>query len=138
MARKELTFVGTVGRDKGKKYLITEKSAFAIEQWAMRVLMAAIAGGVEFPDGTELQGAAGLASVGFNALAKIKFEEAKPLMDEMMECVEFIPDPSKTHVKRKLFDGDIEEVKTILQLRKEIFNLHVDFFTNAVKSTSGE
>lgn len=138
MARKTLTFTAQNGRDKGKQYLITEKSAFAIEQWAMRVLMSAIAGGVEFPDGTELQGAAGLASVGFNALAKIKFEEAKPLLDEMMECVEFIPDPAKPFIKRGLFDGDIEEVTTIIQLRKEIFNLHVDFFTNAAKSNSDE
>jgi len=66
-------------------------------------------------------------------LLKIPFEAAKPLLDEMMGCVQIVPSPN---VKRPLIEDDIEEVKTRLMLRKAIWDLHMDFFLDADKSTS--
>lgn len=133
MARKTITYVGVHGRDKDKHFVITEKSAFDIERWAMRVLLAAASSGVDIPNGADMDGAAGLASVGLGALAKIKWVDAEPLMEEMLSCVKIMPTPSKPHIVRDVMGDDIEEVKTLFELRKEIFNLHVDFFTNAAK-----
>ena len=138
MPRKSTTFIATYGRDKDKQFLLTEKSAFAAEKWAMRVTMAAMAAGVEIPDKSELHGAGGLIAIALNLLARIKWETAEPLLNEMMECVEVLPDPTKAHVKRQLFDSDIEEVQTLVMIRKEIIDLHTDFFSSAAKSTTGE
>jgi len=133
MARKEATFVGEIGRDKGKQFHITEMSASKAESWAIRVLLAIGNAGIDIPDGLAEQGMAGLMAVGYMNLLKIPFETAKPLLDEMMECVQISP---TANVKRPLIEDDIEEVTTRLQLRKAIWSLHMDFFLDGSQSTS--
>ena len=133
MARKESTFVADAGRDKGNQFLITEMSASQAESWAFRVILAIGNAGIEIPDNLASQGMAGLMAVGYMNLLKIPFEAAKPLLDEMMGCVQIVPSPN---VKRPLIEDDIEEVKTRLALRKSIWDLHMDFFLDADKSTS--
>lgn len=133
MARKESTFVADTGRDKGKTFLITEMSASQAESWAFRVILAIGNAGIEIPDNLAAQGMAGLMAVGYMNLLKIPFEAAKPLLDEMMGCVQIAPSPN---VKRPLIEDDIEEVKTRLSLRKAIWDLHMDFFLDADQSTS--
>lgn len=132
MARKESTFVADTGRDKGKTFLITEMSASQAESWAFRVILAIGNAGIEIPDNLASQGMAGLMAVGYMNLLKIPFEAAKPLLDEMMGCVQIAPSPN---VKRPLIEDDIEEVKTRLSLRKAIWDLHMDFFLDADQST---
>lgn len=135
MARKTTNFVvKTEGRDKGKTFVLTEMSAAAAEQWAMRALLALMAGGVQFPEGFERMGMAGLAEVGIRALASLKWEVAKPLLDEMLTCVQVMPDPSKPHVVRGLIEEDVEEVQTRLELRAEVWKLHTDFLKAVVSS----
>ena len=125
MARKEASFVAQTGRDKGKEFLITEMSATQAENWAIKAILAIGNAGIEIPDTLVSQGMAGLVAVGYMNLLKIPFDAAKPLLDEMMGCVQFIPSPN---VKRFLIEDDIEEVSTRLALRKAIWNLHMDFF----------
>ena len=89
MARKQKTITITpAGRDKGKAFLITELSAAEAEDWAGRALFALMNAGVQIPDNIAQAGLAGLASVGLKALNSLKFEQAKPLFDKMMECVQ--------------------------------------------------
>lgn len=127
--RKQSTItISTEGRDKGKVFLITEMSAAAAEEWAARALFAMLNSGVEIPDNIASAGLAGVASLGIGALTKVPFDVAKPLLDEMFSCVQIQP---SANVTRKLIEEDIEEVATRLQLRKEVFNLHMGFFTNA-------
>lgn len=133
MARKEASFVAETGRDKGKVYNITEMSAYQAESWAIRVILAVGNAGIEIPDGLASQGMAGLMAVGYMNLLKIPFEAAKPLLDEMMGCVQFVP---VANIKRQLIEDDIEEVKTRLEIRKAIWNLHMDFFLQENKLTS--
>nr|WP_250135698.1 hypothetical protein [Escherichia coli] len=68
-------------------------SASQAEWWAMRAIMAMGRGGVELPDDVRSLGMAALALEGLKALSKIPPDEARPLMDEMMDCVQFVPDP---------------------------------------------
>ncbi|QIC87507.1 hypothetical protein F0336_14055 [Serratia liquefaciens] len=133
MARKELfhEVTGTKGRDEGKVFFIQEMPASKAEAWAIRCALAMAKGGVELPENFADLGMAGLAKVGLGLLAKVPFEEAKPLLDEIMTCVQFVPDPQNHAVKRHLIESDIEEVGTRLKLRAEVFNLHVDFITAA-------
>jgi hypothetical protein len=133
MARKETTFVADTGRDKDKKFLITEMSASQAENWAFRVILAIGNAGIEIPDGLAMQGMAGLMAVGYMNLLKIPFDSAKPLLDEMMTCVQFI---TSANIRRQLIEEDIEEVVTRLQLRKAIWELHMDFFLKESQSTS--
>lgn len=129
MARKTANYTATDGRDAGKRFIITEMSAAASEDWALRVMLALVKNNVDLPEGALDQGMAGLASMGVSALGGINIEDARPLLAEMLLCVQIQPnpDPTKTHFMRALIEDDIEEVVTRLKLRKEVLNLHVDF-----------
>ena len=133
MARKQASFVAQTGRDQGKEFLITEMSATQAENWAFRVILAIGNAGIEIPDNLAAQGLAGLMAVGYMNLLKIPFDAAKPLLDEMMGCVQIVP---SANIKRPLIEDDIEEVKTRLLIRKAIWDLHMDFFLDENKSTS--
>ena len=132
MAKKEASFIADIGRDSGKEFHITEMSATKAENWAIKAILAVGNAGVEIPENLASQGMAGLLAVGYMNLLKIPFDSAKPLLDEMMDCVQFVPSPS---IRRPLIEDDIEEVRTRLLLRKAIWNLHLDFFLSESKST---
>ncbi|KXJ63063.1 hypothetical protein AXY46_03330 [Achromobacter xylosoxidans] len=135
MARKTATVtISAEGRDKGKVFVLTELSAYEAEDWAGRALLALMNAGVEIPDNIAEAGLAGVAAMGFKAIAKLPFDSAKPLLDKMMECIQIQPSPTVT---RALIPDDIEEVATLLQLRKQVLGLHMDFSMAAAPSTSG-
>ena len=122
------------GRDKGKTFLLTELSASKAEAWAMRAILALMAGGVELPEGFERLGMAGMAEVGIKALAGLKWEVAEPLLAEMWECVRIMPDPARPNVIRNLIEEDIEEITTRIKLRAEVWKLHTGFLKAAAPS----
>lgn len=132
MARKELYYtVEDKGRDNGKKFYIREMSATQAEWWAIRAILAMANNGINLPDNLSDMGMAGMAKVGFEMVAKIPPEDARPLLDELMKCVQAVPNPDDLNIKRPLIDDDTEEVMTRLKLRGEVFKLHVDFLTAA-------
>jgi hypothetical protein len=118
-------------------------SASKAEGWAFRCLLALINNNVQIPDGIEKTGMAGLAQIGIQGLGGLPWFVAEPLLREMMECVQIIPDYPKFNVPRALNDGDgaqgsgdydIEEVQTRMMLRWEVFKLHTDFSEAALQS----
>lgn len=130
MARKELYYtVEDKGRDNGKKFYIREMSATQAEWWAIRAILAMANNGINLPDNLSDMGMAGMAKVGLEMVAKIPPEDARPLLDELMKCVQAVPNPDDQSIKRPLIDDDTEEVITRLKLRGEVFKLHVDFLT---------
>lgn len=136
MARKTLTYTVTAdGRDKGKTFLITEMGAAQGEEWAARALFTAMNCGVEVPDELLSSGLAGLAALGMKSLNRVPFDLVKPLFDQMMDCVQIIPDRSNPAFVRPLIDDDIEEISTRLIMRKAAVTLHLDFFLAAAPST---
>lgn len=141
MARKTKTIViESAGRDVGKMFYITELPASQAEAWATRALFMMMNCGVEIPEDLLSAGLAGIAAIGIKSLSKVPYELARPLFDEMMECIAIVPDPKQPAVKRgyggvgPMIEDDIEEVGTRLQLRKEVLSLHLDFFLSAAKS----
>ncbi|SKC78293.1 hypothetical protein SAMN05445504_2371 [Burkholderia sp. CF099] len=138
MARKTAFFSASAGRDKGKVFLVTELPASRAEEWATRALFIMVNCGVDIPDELLSSGLAGLAAVGLKALTRVPFDLAKPLFDEMMTCVEALPDPRNRDVVRPLIEDDIEEVATRVQLRKTILDLHMDFFRDAAPSQQAQ
>ena len=126
--RKTSTYTETAdNRDKGKVFKLEEMSADQAEAWALKAFFAIMNAGIDVPDNLADLGFAGIATAGLNALGKVDYETARPLLDEMMTCIQIIPDPAKPNVARALFPGDIEEVATKLKLRKAVFDLHVAF-----------
>ena len=136
MRKTSVVTIETEGRDQGKMFKLTEMSAVQAERWAMRAFFALMNTGVEIPPDIAELGMAGIASMGLQALGKLPYEAAEPLLDDMWSCVQTIPDPTKKNVARFVMDDDIEEVGTRIFLRKEIFDLHTGFFTAAASSTS--
>lgn len=136
MARKVTTLsITSEGRDKGKLFIITEMPASQAEEWALRALFLAMQSGVEIPDELAGAGLAGLAAVGIKSLARIPFDLAKPLFDQLMSCVQIVPDRANQQFTRALLEDDVEEITTRLQLRKAALMLHIDFFLSAAPST---
>ena len=132
MARIVSTYTETAeGRDKGKKYVITEMSAADGFDWASRLLFAMLNAGVEVSDDVLQSGMAGIAMMGLKAVTKIPHHMAKPLMDELMRCVKVQPEKGDP---RDFFDGDIEEVLTIFRIQKAAFDLHTEPFMRGVQS----
>ena len=130
MARKTANFiVETEGRDKGKKFLLTEMPATKAEDWAIRVMLALGSANVEIPEGALQLGMAALAEIGLKKLFAIDAATVKPLLTELMECAEFVPNPQKPQVKLgyPMFETQIEEVSTLLLLKWEVLKLHLDF-----------
>lgn len=145
MRKTKIVTIDAEGRDKGKSFLITEFPAMRVEKWAARCLLALSRAGVEVPDEAVDAGAAAILSAGLSAFRQMKFDDAEPLLDEMMECASFVGDANglKDPVTglplgvRALQPDDIEEVATLLRLRGEIFEIHTGFSLGAALSTFG-
>jgi hypothetical protein len=135
MARKKEVFVPTDGRDKekGQHYILHEMPALKAERWALRALLALAHAGAEIPDDAAGAGMAAIAHAGFQSLKALKYEEAQPLLDEMLSCIEVVPDPKSPNITRppvmnEMEGDDIEEITTLWQIRERIFRLHTAFF----------
>lgn len=125
----------TDGRDKGKQFRIREMTADVGERWALRALLAISRSGVNVPPGLFDNGWAGLAAmmpylfvIGFQGLSGARWDEMEPLLTEMLGCVTF--QPPGGYPEQPLGTGEafqIEEVKSLLKLRKMVLELHVDF-----------
>lgn len=124
------------GRDKGRKFLLTEMPASAAEKWAVRAFLALGRSGIEIPDEVRAGGMAAFAAIGFQLLGRVDFAEAEWLMDELMKCVQIVlpPEHGNTPVTRRLIEDDIDEVRTRVRLKMEVFTLHTGFSLAAVLS----
>lgn len=134
MARKTKTFIVPKGlegfnRDDGKAFVITEMPALQAEKWALRAFLALAKAGVDIPENIQDAGFAGIAMVGLASLGGLNFADAEPLLDELLGCVQYMPDQSHPAILRGDFlaAGDVEEVPTFLLLRREVFELHSNF-----------
>jgi hypothetical protein len=115
-------------RDDGRKYLITEMAAAPAEEWALRVLQGLLKSNVQIPEEIASAGWLGLVLVGFKAFGGMDWDLAKPLLDQMMACVQIIRDPAHpAETTFPLIENDIMEVTTRAKLRVEVWNLHQSF-----------
>ncbi len=136
MARKELVHVITAeGRDKGKIFHLKEMPASKAEAWAFRLFLALANTSVQLPPNLTALGFAGVAQLGIRMLSGLKWEAAKPLLEEMFECVQIQRDPGTLFLVKPT-DDDIEEPATRVELRVEVWKLHTDFLKAAASSTS--
>lgn len=124
------------GRDKGRVFLITEMSAAHADNWAMRALIALANGGVDLGDLSPQQGMMGMVRVALDALGRLKADDAIPLLNELLDCVQIIPEGGQPRPLNMDFN-DVEDFTTLWRLRKEVFALHTDFLQHAFGKTTG-
>jgi hypothetical protein len=132
-----LTYIAQHNKDAGKQFEITKMSADDAEWFAIRAFLALGSSGVEVPEDIQSAGAYGMLKLGISGFFKIKPDVLKPLLDEMMETVKYIPDPATPMVKRQYAPGIIEDVRTKFEIRKTILSFNTDFFDTAAIQTSG-
>ena len=123
------------GRDKGRVFLITEMSAAHADHWAMRALIALANGGVDLGGLSPQQGMMGMAGVALDALGRLKADDAIPLLNELLDCVQIIPEGGQPRPLNMDFN-DVEDFTTLWRLRKEVFALHTDFLQHAFGKTT--
>jgi hypothetical protein len=139
MARKTKVVQVTEGtaetnRDHGKTYLLTEMPAAQGLKWVIRGVLALGRANVEVPPGMAEAGMAGWAVVFLRMISSMSFADAEPLLDELMTCVQVMPDERNPAVVRRLVDGDAEEITTLVRLQQEVLALHENFSVAAVLS----
>lgn len=127
-----VTFTGE-DRDKGKVFVVTEMAARVAEKWALRFLLALQRGGIDVPPELAHLGFVGVASaIGSKMIGGLAPDEVEPLLEELMKCVQVMPNPGNPTLTRALVDSgiegdDIEEVLTRVKLKLEVVALHVGF-----------
>ncbi len=123
------------GRDVGKTFRITEMPASQGEWWAVRFFFALGRTGFAIPPEVAALGLAGIAQLGLTIVhmfGKIDPFDAKPLIDEMMACVQIVEDK----MVRARVEEDIQEIPTRLKLVREVFEHHTGFFSRAARLKS--
>jgi hypothetical protein len=132
MARKKIDYIVSEenSRDNGKKYVIEEMSAVSAEKLCYRIIGAMLNAGVNLPPDFMLMPASAITFLCVTNFLRIDFEYLEPLLEEMMQCVYFVPDQNNPKSIRKISQqfNDIEEVSTLINLRIEVYKLHMDFF----------
>jgi hypothetical protein len=130
--RKIITITIDEGRDKGKKFKLTEWSAVQTERWIMRAVFGLGKAGVELPPEVLQLGAAGIAYAIATQATKMPSRLGIRLSNELMECVQIV----ETAITRSLVDEDIEDVSTLLKLKSEVLKMTFGFFAFAASQTS--
>lgn len=133
MARREEFYtVSDNNRDFNKTFVITEMSAFDAESFAIKLGLLLLSNNPELPSDLTQKiqnndlSMQDIAHYGFRLLQGLNYDAIKPVLDDLMMCVQIIVD-KKSGIRRALVNEDIEEVKTIMTLRKMVIGLHVNF-----------
>ncbi|QIA76178.1 hypothetical protein [Rodentibacter caecimuris] len=119
---KEITI--EEGRDAGVRFIITEMPVVKADKWATKVLIALMNAGVEVPD--VKMGMLGITTMLLSSLQNVDAEKAIPLLDELLDCVQIIPEGGSPR-KLDLSMNDVQDFTTLWVLRKEALMLHLDF-----------
>jgi hypothetical protein len=123
MARKQIVYTSTHGRDNGKVFEVTEMSALQASKWA-RMALSRIAKDGYLPEGIKFSdGVAGLAEAGYASMCFC--ESCWDLLDELIACAKVKTPAGVT--REIIMDVDVEEQETITDLHLEAYKLIVDF-----------
>lgn len=127
--------------DRGNRlqFRIREMPAVQLEAWAMRAALVLANAGSEIPAGDGIESAAKfLTEHGLAALAKIDYDKAKPLLDEMLGCCSRVTDKLEEKVTPETANAYIGDFRTLLKLRMEAFRMNFDFFGGGSQSDTPE
>lgn len=138
MARNTKEIFIESGLDKGNKYVITEKSALDAEKFFVKLLLSVCKNtnlGEIIANQGSLTALANKEAI-LELLLSLDFDVAQELMNEMLTCVEFKYVLKGITDTRPLVKEDIQDIETLMSLRKEVINLHINFTEAEDQSTS--
>lgn len=134
MSRKTVTIEidDQESRDFGKKFLITEMSAWDGEELAQDITR--IMGDVgfsEIPQDVINMGSAGLATLGLSFLSAAHKEVSGEIKKRLMQTVQVVNTDDKGKVNMSPVNQrlDFEEITTIRRILDEVFKINFSFFT---------
>lgn len=138
MRKSTIITIEKEGRDKGKKFRITEMPVIKAEKWATRAFMALANIGLDLPEnGVGISGlATAFSKYGLQSLAKIPYDKVSPLYDELLDCCEYLGDGTSNvsrQMDNKTAEEVVEEVSTLFTLRFEAIKIHLDFLGQGEK-----
>lgn len=134
MSRKTIDFIAEDGRDNGKKFQITEMSAWDAEELSEEIYRAMGQG--EFnslPADVVAMGVAGLATVGLSVLSAAPATTSRYISEKLLSTVEIIINHQGKQVNRPIEKIDFEEVTTLRQLKDKVFELNFGFLSLAAR-----
>ncbi|HCM64684.1 MAG: hypothetical protein RR510_15315 [Morganella sp. (in: enterobacteria)] len=122
------------GRDAGKMFVVTEMPVTKADNWAMRAMFALANAGIDIGEVSPAMGMMGIGQVAIKALANIRADVGIPLLNELLDCAQIIP--SGGNARQIEMDSDIQDITTLLLLRKEALVIHIGFLMQGDGSDS--
>ena len=130
--RKEKEITITEGRDAGKTFKITEMPATQADRWATKALCLVGKSGCSIIDLFNKMSNGGI----LNVLGDLGYDGAEPLFEELLNCCSFKQDGVYVQMKGSMIDSVIEDWTTIFRLRKEAYDLTMNFLELGGESKS--
>jgi hypothetical protein len=131
MSRKIITYSVSdeKSRDFGKSFELTEMSAYQCERWCLKAIRGIIKAGFNVPDEFQDFPAQALIAMGISSFLAIDEFTQSELMIQMLDTVKIKSSKDSTFSPRPLLSNgdDIDEVSTLVNLRKEFFKLNLNF-----------
>lgn len=121
------------------RFRIQPFSATRGEAWILRAFLLLARAGNKFPDNLDLpsMGKFIMSPQGIAALGCTPYEEAEPLLDELLGCCTRLLNNNSTQpVTRSTVDGYIKSPLTLLKLRMEALKVNFSFLGDGLPSNS--
>ena len=120
------------GRDVGKVFVIVEPGALRRETWMRHAITTVLRCGIEAPGSGAQGGPIALDALDVPVLLRALGDDVDGLYAELLRCVKIRPDASKPMALRDTVEDDFEELKTLVRLRMEAFQMMTGFRLPAV------
>lgn len=130
---KTKTFTIEKGRDKGKKFLITEMPAIQADEWAHRLLEQASLSGVDLKNvdvlNLDTKSMAGMIEIGaaiFTVLGRIPYEISRELKFDILDrCVQIVPTGGEARACD--WSQEIKDFENFTILAAQAIGIHINF-----------
>lgn len=132
---RETTEIKLVDGGKERLFKITQMSAYQQEAWIIKVvtILSANAKNVEGISKMVTGEQKDQANAILGMIGGLKYEDIRPLYDELLECVSYIPDETNKSFEQPLnaknVDSIITDFKNLFKLRMEALKLNFSFFS---------
>lgn len=117
------------GKPRTLKFIIRKMSAFPAEAWMIRAGLLLGAEAVQLKNKQDF-------SALLSALCKVKYEDAKPLLDELLDCCLIDVEGVRKNVTPAI--QMVQLPTTLIRLRLEALKANFGFLLPAAKSNSRE
>ena len=122
--------VELMDRDRPLKFEIKEMAATELEDWLIRamLLLGPALGKADGEGVTVTEAAQVMSSQGLRLLSSLDYSKVKPLLNDLLRCCSRIDAGITQPCDPATINGYVQDVRTLLALRKEALQLNLSFF----------